>query len=181
MVGAGMREQSARFCVALLLLMMLSAHAQGPPDRVSIFDGQETGAGAGQGFSKNFMQAGIQSLGAIKAWGSRLAYGVKHAYPGDGSGLIPFRDRASESLRLATAAATTDSDQSGLQLLTNHFNNVDQWAGQMIAARKSMNATASMSPDVLENDPMFQKIKTCADFLPSMLASGNFADDPSCH
>jgi hypothetical protein len=50
----------------------------------------------------------------------------------------------------------------------------------MISARKSMDASASMDPDALNDDPLFQKIKTCADFLPSMLASGAFADDPSC-
>jgi hypothetical protein len=145
-----------------------------------IFNGQDAGAKADAGLSKDFMQAGIKTMAAIKAWRSRLAYGVRHGIPGNGSGLIPFRDRASDGLRLATAAASTDSDQSGLQLLTNHFNNVDQWAGEMIAARKSMDASASMDPDALNDDPLFQKIKTCADFLPSMLASGAFADDPSC-
>jgi hypothetical protein len=178
-----MRQQVVQSGVISVLLIALSflAHAQGGYNRPSTGDGQAVEATAEPGFSKNFMQAGIQTMGAIKAWRSRLAYGVKHGIPGNGSGLVPFRDRASESLGLATAAASNDSDQSGLQLVTNHFNNVDQWAGQMIAARKSMDANASMDPDALNDDPLFQKIRTCADFLPSMLASGKFADDPSCH
>lgn len=133
------------------------------------------------GFSKDFMRASIEATGAIKVWRSRLAYGIQHAYPGDGSGLVPYRDRASEALRLATAAASTASDENGAQLLTNYFNNVDQWANKMIAARKSMDATMSMSPSALYDDPLFQNIQSCAEFLGPMLASGKFSDDASCH
>jgi len=176
-----MRQELARCCVILFLLISISATAQDEPKQQPTQNGQAGDAGAEPGFSKNFMQAGIQTMGAIKTWRSRLAYGVKHGIPGNGSGLVPFRDRATESLRLASAAASNDTDQSGLQLVTNHFNNVDQWAGQMIEARKSMDASASMDPDALNDDPLFQKIKACADFLPSMLASGKFTDDPSCH
>jgi hypothetical protein len=175
------REHWMQSCVISLLLITLSVFTQGQQPTGTSDGNGKVGEAAAPGFSKNFMQAGIQTMGAIKAWRSRLAYAVKRGLPGDGSGLVPMRDRASESLRLATAAASTASDQSGIQLLANHFNNVDQWAGAMIAARKSMDATASMDPDALTDDPLFQKITTCADFLPSMLASGTFADDASCH
>jgi hypothetical protein len=133
------------------------------------------------GFSRDFTQAGIRTMAAIKEWRSRLAYGIQHAHPGDGSGLVPYRDRAHEALMLATSAASTDTDRSGLELLTAHFKNVDEWANKMVAGRKSMDASLSMSPDAVSKDPLFQKIKRCADFLPSMLASGQFTDDVSCH
>ncbi len=47
--------------------------------------------------------------------------------------------------------------------------------------RQSMNATNSVRPDAMQNDPVLAKISNCSRFLNSMLVSGSFADDASCH
>ncbi len=134
------------------------------------------------GMSDGFMKEAVQALAKIKQWRSAIAYALQHGLPGDGSRVFIVRDRAAESLRMATVAASTDSDQNARQLLANHFDNVNAWSTQMVEARRSMStANYSMSPDALNNDPQYQKIARCSDFLGTMLASGKFEDEAACH
>lgn len=138
--------------------------------------------GAQAGMSDGFMKAAVQALGTIKQWRSAIAYALQHGLPGDGSRVFIVRDRAAESLRMATVAASTDSDQNARQLLANHFDNVNAWSTQMVEARRSMStANYSMSPDALNNDAQYQKIARCSEFLGTMLASGRFEDEAACH
>jgi hypothetical protein len=51
------------------------------------------------------------------------------------------------------------------------------WSDQLIAARKTLQYT---SPDDMNSDPLFQQVLTCSHSLASMVASGQFQDDPSC-
>jgi hypothetical protein len=91
------------------------------------------------------------------------------------------RGRAVDALRLAAAAAATDSDRSGLELLNQEFRNVENWSNKLVNARNSMSAAnLTMSEDALKNDPLFQSIVRCGQFLGSMFAGGTFQDDGSC-
>ena len=133
-------------------------------------------------FSRAFMKAGIQAVTTNKQWRSALAYAVQRGVPGDGSRTFVLRDKAAESVRLASAAASNAADQNGAQLLNNHFNNVQDWTDKLIEARRSMStANLSMSPDALKNDSLYQKIAGCSDFLGETFAAGTFQDNPSCH
>jgi len=153
-----------------------SADAMSPPNT-----DQENSQASPQ-FSQGFASAGIQALATIKQWRSTLAYAVQRGIPGDGSRTFILRDKASEGVRLASAAASNDSDKNGSQLLTNHFSNVQAWTNKLIDARKSMGtANLSMSPNALNDDPLYQKIAACSDFLGQTFASGTFQDDSSCH
>jgi hypothetical protein len=38
-----------------------------------------------------------------------------------------------------------------------------------------------ISPDALNNDPLDQRILTCAHSLAAMAANGQYTDDGSCH
>jgi len=135
-----------------------------------------------EGMTKGFMTAALQDVGLIKDWHSTIAYAIQRAVPGDGSQLVVFHDRAAEGLRLATVAASSHSDHNALQLLTNHFNQVDRWKRKLVDARKSMStANYSITPDALEKDPEYQNIANCDRFLGTMLAGGQYKDDPSCH
>jgi hypothetical protein len=44
-----------------------------------------------------------------------------------------------------------------------------------------LNATNTVRPDTLQGDQALAKISDCSRFLSSMLVSGVFADDQSCH
>lgn len=139
-------------------------------------DGQATDFG----LSNEFMKTAIQDLATIKEWYSVLAYAVQRGVPGDGSRLFVYRDKAAQGLKLATVAASADSDQNALRLLTTHFNNVQNWNNTLVESRKSLGgANYSMSPNALNDDPLYQKITRCSQFLGKMLTSGKFEDDGS--
>jgi hypothetical protein len=136
----------------------------------------------GTGMSNEFMKAGIQDLAIIRDWHTTLAHAIQRGVPGDGSRLAVFHDKAAEGLRLAAVATTNSSDHNALQLLTNHFNQVDNWTRKLVQERKSMStAQYSVTPNALENDSQYQQITTCSQFLGQMLAAGQYEDGASCH
>jgi hypothetical protein len=95
---------------------------------------------------------------------------------------MAFEGRAADSVALASAAASTDSDYRGIELLKNEFNNVQVWADGYAKARSSLNAAdLSMSENQLNNDSDAQKIIRCGQFLAQMFAGGTFQDDAACH
>ena len=144
--------------------------------------GHDTGTSNSRGLSADFMRSGVQTLGILKDWTNTLSYAIQRGVPGDGGRLVVFHDRAAEALRLTQVAASSDSDQNALQLLRNHFNTVSAWSDKLVSERKNMDTGKySISPDALKNDDTYKKISTCARFLNSMLPSGHFQDDYSCH
>lgn len=133
------------------------------------------------GMTKGFMSSAVQALALIKDWQNTMADAIQRGVPGDGSRLGILHDRAANGLRLAQVQAHSEPDENALQLLTNHFNQVDNWKRRLIDARRSMStANYSASADALQNDPEYQKIVSCSRFLATMLPSGEYQDDPSC-
>jgi hypothetical protein len=137
---------------------------------------------ATQGLSDGFVRAALQDVATIKEWTSTLAYAIQRGVPGDGSRLVAFHDRAADQLRLAKVAASNDSDQSALRLLTNHYNLMNGWNDKLVAERKRMDTGKySIDQNALANDETYQKITGCSKFLNTMLPSGHFQDDRSCN
>jgi hypothetical protein len=133
------------------------------------------------GMTDDFMKAALQTLSVTTDWTNTLAYAAQHGVPGDGSRLVVFHRRASEALRLSQVAASSNSDQEALQLLTNYVNTVQGWNDTLVSQRKSMDTGQySMTPNSMQNDPAYQKITACSKFLSSMLPSGQFQDNGSC-
>jgi hypothetical protein len=130
------------------------------------------------GFSKGFLTAAIEAMAAIREWRSGIATAIRNSYPLTDEWMSRLQSQAADGLQLAAAAASTATDRSALQLLTNEFKNVQSWSDQIITRRKNLEY---ISPDDLNNDSFFQQIRTCANSLASMYASGQFQDDPSCH
>lgn len=137
---------------------------------------------ASNAMSNNFMAAAVQVLTTLKDWREVMAYGITRGIPGDGSRMVLNQNKAVEGLRMAKVAAATDADRSAYQLLTNDFDNVNNWYKDLVQGRKNMNTgNYSMSEDPLKNDPQYQKIVACSDFLGTMIPSGTFSDNGSCH
>ena len=134
-----------------------------------------------QGLSKEFARPAIAELAEMREWrgavGAILAYGspVVGTWPQD------YHDRVETSLQQAAVAVSTAADQDSLQLLRNEFANLSQWASEVVSARQSLDATKSVNPTATANDQALAKIMNCSSFLSSMLVSGVFADEPSCH
>jgi hypothetical protein len=123
----------------------------------------------------------IAELAEMREWrgavGTILMYGV----PVVGSWPQDYRDRAQNDLDQVALAASTAADHDALQLLENEYANLEQWASDVVATRNSLNATRTVNPTAMQDDQTLAKISACGRFLSSMLVSGSFADDPSCH
>lgn len=133
------------------------------------------------GLSRNFASVALAELAELREWrgavGTILTYGV----PVVGSWPQDYHDRSETDLHQVELAANTSDDHQAFQLLDNEFNNLSSWADTVVSTRQSMNATNTVRPDTAANDPNLAKIANCARFLNSMLVSGSFSDDSSCH
>ncbi len=165
--NGSLRFESDRILLTLPVGDAAAPSGDGPPAR--------------SGFSQGFMSAAIEAIASMREWGSTLVVAIQNGYP-VGNAMNVYRGRAADKLRLASAAATTDADRSGLELLSNEFKNVQAWSDKLVTAQKSMSAgNLTMSEGALQDDPMFQGIVRCGQFLGPMLAGGTFQDDASCH
>lgn len=133
------------------------------------------------GLSRNFASLAIASLAEMREWrgavGTILTYGV----PVVGTWPQDYHDRVEANLMQVGVAAQTAADQDAMQLLRNEFSNLARWSSDVVTTRKSMNATNTIRPDALQSDTTLAKIADCSRFLSSMLVSGAFTDDQSCH
>ena len=130
------------------------------------------------GFSKAFLKAGIEAMAEIREWRSALETAVTYGFPPNDNWIDPYSGAAATSVSLASAAASTDDDRQGSQLLQNVFNNMQSLSNQMLSRRKNLNYIA---PDALQNDPLDQKILACARDLQAMAASNQIQDSAACH
>lgn len=132
--------------------------------------------------SRGFMKASIEEFATMREWASTLGYAIRNGYQVTEAWAANYREQAANNLRLAAAAASTDADRNALQLLTNEFEAVRRWSDRLVQEKKSMDtAKYALSENALRDDPLSQKIITCGRFLASMLGSGTFQDDSSCH
>jgi len=129
------------------------------------------------GLSKGFLKAGIEAMSLVREWHSALANAIQNGFPIAESWLSGYRIQAAAGLRLATVAASTDSDQSAVQLLNAEFENMKTLSNNYVAKRQALDYIA---PDALTNDDLNQKIMNCGHSLAAMAASGQFVDDGSC-
>jgi hypothetical protein len=137
------------------------------------------------GFSPAFMRSAIEAMAAIREWGGMLQVIVQNGYPVGkavaGNTIRAYEGRAADSVALASAAASTDDDHRGLELLRNEFNNLQAWADSFVDARNSLSAAdLSTSEHPLKDDEQAQKIIHCGQFLAEMFGGGTFQDAAVC-
>lgn len=134
------------------------------------------------GLSRDFSRAAIEEIALIREWAAPLGSAIQNGYPISDQWVADNQAKAASGLRAATIAASTDDDRSALQLLSNEFDGVRKWSDKMLKDKANMNTGKySMSPGSLREEPLAQKLITCWQFLSSMLVSGSFQDDDSCH
>jgi hypothetical protein len=148
-----------------------------PPGENGAASGEEAAAKK-TGFSREFLRAGIESLSTIREWHTALSSAIENQFPLEQSWLTQYQELANTDLRLAQVAATTDADRNAAQLIANVFEKRRQLNDKYVAQRASL---SYISPDALKNDPMDQNSVACGRFLGAMMASGQFADDGTCH
>jgi len=133
------------------------------------------------GLTRNFASQGIALLAEMREWrgavGTILTYGV----PVVGTWPQDYHDRVEADLERVALTTSTAADQDAMQLLRNEFSNLERWAADVVNTRQSLNATNTVRPEAMQSDPLLAKISDCGRFLNSMLVSGQFSDDQSCH
>jgi len=130
------------------------------------------------GFSRGFLNAGIEQMSTLREWHTALQTAIQTGIPLSEGLLQPYRARATTNLRLASIAATTTADRDAYQLLNNVYLNMAKLSDKYVNMRASLTYIA---PDALQNDELDQRIMNCGHFLGTMAASGQFSDDGSCH
>jgi len=129
------------------------------------------------GFSKEFINAGIEAMAQVREWHAALKNAIELGYPLAEGSFTANRAQAQQSLRIASVAVNTNSDKSVLPFLTNEFNNMRKLSDKYVQIAM---ARTYIPPDSLESDPLDQKIRTCAHSLASMATANEFVDDGSC-
>jgi hypothetical protein len=120
------------------------------------------------GFSKDFVTTGIEAMAQMREWHAALKNAIERGYPLAEDWLAGSRAQAQQALRLASLSAST---------LTNEFNNMRSLSDKYLQLTVSRTYIA---PNSLDNDPLDQKIRTCAHSLAAMATSNQFVDDGSC-
>jgi hypothetical protein len=135
-------------------------------------------------FSPGFTRASIEAMGSIREWGGMLMITVRNGYPVAGMAgetILAYQGRAADNVGLAAAAASTDTDRRGLELLRDEFNNVQAWSDEFIKSRSSMNAAnLTTSPAGPMGDPEVGKLVECGQTLSRMFAAGRLDPDVVC-
>jgi hypothetical protein len=134
-----------------------------------------------QGLSRGFASAAIAALADMREWRGAVSTMITHGLAVSDSWAQGYRDQAQADLAQAEVAVFTDADESAIQLLRNEADNLTSWSNGVLASRQNLNGAATIDPDALKNDTALAKIRTCSQFLNSMLVSGAFTDDASCH
>jgi len=130
------------------------------------------------GFSKEFLQAGIEYMSQMREWRNTLVNAIANGYPLSDGLFVGYRGQASTNLRMAQVAANTQGDKSAAQLLANEYSNMDNLTKKYLAMRANLEF---IDPNSISNDALNQKVLTCARSLASMATNNQFMDDGSCH
>jgi hypothetical protein len=129
-------------------------------------------------FSKDFLNAGIETMSIIREWRSALVNAIQNGYPVTDASVAGYQAQATKNLKLAFVAMSTDSDRSAYQLLSSELDHMRKFSAKILEAHQDMQ---NITPDALNNDSLNQQILNCARSLVSMASSGQFQDDGSCH
>ncbi|HXN72086.1 MAG TPA: hypothetical protein VN861_05995 [Candidatus Acidoferrales bacterium] len=133
------------------------------------------------GLSRTFASTAIATVADMREWRGAISAMITHGLALGDEWAQSYRDQTQEDLAQAEVAATTDADRSAVQLLRNEADNLTSWSNSVLAARANLNGASTIDPDALKNDTALAKIRSCSQFLNSMLVSGAFTDDASCH
>ncbi len=128
-------------------------------------------------FSPDFLRAGIEAMSALREWHSALASAIENSYPVTQVGLARYEGQATTDLRLAQAAANTNADHQGAQLIDNAHRRMKELSEKYVAMRVKMNYVAT---DALQHDPLNQSLVACGKALAALVASGQYSNEASC-
>jgi hypothetical protein len=134
-----------------------------------------------EGLSREFARQAIGLLAEMREWRGAVGTILMYNVPVVGTWPQDYRDRVRASLDQVSVTAMTPDDEAALSLLQSQFSRLSDWADNVVTTRDNLDATNSVRPDALGNDPALAKISSCSGFLSSMLVSGKFENSTSCN
>jgi hypothetical protein len=188
--GAGVRQINGRLYIDLeTLAQATNAIFTVEPRRVVLtIPPADAGAVAGndstqnsQKLSRDFSSAAISALAAMREWRVAVRAMVLYGLAVSETWVQAYHQQTLDALEQAGVAASTDADKDALQLLRSEADMMTSWANQVEADRQQLNGAKVVDPNALKDDPTLAKIQKCSQFLNSMVLSGTFNDDSSCH
>jgi hypothetical protein len=188
--GAGVRQINGRLYVDLeTLAQATNAVFTVEPHRVVLtIPPLDVGAVApddstqnSQRLSRDFSSASISALAAIREWRVAVRAMILYGLAVSETWVQAYRQQTLDALRQASVAASTEADKNAFQLLSSEADMMTAWANQVETDRQQLNGEKTVDPNALKDDPTLAKIQKCSQFLNSMVLSGTFNDDPSCH
>ncbi len=129
-------------------------------------------------FSKDFLNAGIETMSVIREWRSALVNAIQNGYPVAESSVAGYRAQATKNLRFTFVAQSSDADRSAYPLLSGQFDRMQKFSDKILAAHRDMQ---NITPEALEADPLNQQLLNCSRSLVAMASAGRFQDDGACH
>lgn len=130
-----------------------------------------------QGFSKEFLQAGIEQMSAIREWRITIVNSIQNNSPVSEEWVSELQRRAHKNLAQVSAAKSTEDDLNGYLLLAGEFTNMRKLSDGFLSKRKRL---LYIDPGSIDNDPLDRQILACARSLASMAADNQFRDEPAC-
>jgi len=188
--GAGVRQINGRLYIDLeTLAQATNAIFTVEPRRVVLnIPPSDAGAGAtddstqnSQRLSRDFSSAAISALAAMREWRVAVRAMILYGLAVSDTWVQAYHQQTLDALRQAGVVASTEADKNAFQLLSNEADMMTAWANQVDVARQELNGARTVDPNTLKDDPTLAKIQRCNQFLNSMVLSGTFNDDPSCH
>ena len=133
------------------------------------------------GLSVEFKRAAISELSEMREWRGAIGAMITYGLAAGSATAQDYHAICESGLSQATVVAVTNDDLNAVQLLKDEFDTLTAWAAQVVADRKALNGARTIDPNSMANDPVLTKITACGRFLNSMIVSGAYADDASCH
>jgi hypothetical protein len=132
---------------------------------------------AKRGFSKEFLQAGIEQMSAIREWRIMIVNSIQNNFPASEESISELQRRADTNLALAASSRSTQDDRDAYGLLQAESKNMQKLSDGFLTKRKKLQY---IDPKSVANDRLDQQILGCARSLASMAADNQFRDEPLC-
>jgi hypothetical protein len=129
------------------------------------------------GFSKEFLQAAIEQLSALREWRITIVNSIQNNSPVSPEWVAELQRKVQTNLALAGTARSTADDRHGYPLLAAEFANLQKLSNHFLSQRKQLQY---IDPGSIENDPLDQQIRACGHGLAAMMSENQFREEPAC-
>jgi hypothetical protein len=131
--------------------------------------------------SRDFARAAIAELEEMREFRGAVTAMITYGLAASSAQAQELHDQVEAGLNQADVAISTDADRNAAQLLRNEYGKLTAWANGVFADRQALNGAKTVDANALQKDTALTEIKNCGQFLNTMIVSGVFTDNSTCH